>query len=76
MARPGLSISGGLAGRDLTILLAARTLLSKWTSGAPGASDFRLNQDVAAGDFEAAYIESFRCRLRRGWRLIASQLPH
>ena len=35
-----------------------------------------LNQDVAAGDFEAAYIESFRCRLRRGWRLIASQLPH
>jgi hypothetical protein len=36
----------------------------------------RLNQDVAAGDFEAAHIESLRCRLRRGWRLIASQLPH
>jgi dihydrofolate reductase len=26
-------------------------------------------------DFEAAYIESFRCRLRQGGRVIASQLP-
>jgi hypothetical protein len=36
----------------------------------------RLNQDVAAGDFEAAYSESFRRRLRRGWRLITGQFPH
>jgi hypothetical protein len=35
-----------------------------------------LNQDVAAGDFEAAYSECFRRRLRRAWRLIASQLTH
>jgi hypothetical protein len=39
-------------------------------------SPSRLNQDVAAGDDEAVYIESFRCRLRRGCTLIASQLPH
>jgi hypothetical protein len=36
----------------------------------------RLNQDVAAGDFEAAYVERFRSRLRRAWRLITSQFPH
>jgi hypothetical protein len=36
----------------------------------------RLDQDVPAGDFEATYVESFRRWLRRGWRLIASQLPH
>jgi hypothetical protein len=32
----------------------------------------RLNQDVAAGDLEAAHIESFRCRL---WRVEADRQP-
>jgi hypothetical protein len=46
----------------------------RWALGRACIS--RLNQDVRAGDFEAAYIETFRHRLRRGCRLIASQLAH
>jgi hypothetical protein len=50
----------------------------RWVRGRARNPDSpsRLNQDVAAGDDEAADIESFCCQLRRGWRLIASQLPH
>ena len=35
-----------------------------------------LDHDVAAGDGKAAYLEGIRWRCCRGWRLIASQLPH
>ena len=35
-----------------------------------------LDHDVAAGNGKAAYVEGFCCHLHRGWRLIASQLPH
>jgi hypothetical protein len=35
-----------------------------------------LDEDVAAWDDKAAYVEGFRCLLDRGQGLIASELPH
>jgi hypothetical protein len=63
-------------GVGLTTSTAQPRSVGARTGPHPKTHHSRLNQDVAAGDFEAAYIERFRSRLRRAWRLITSQFPH
>ena len=43
---------------------------------ARGQRRAKLDHDVGAGDDKPMYVEGFGCLLDRGWRLIASQLPH